>query len=90
MIKVSKSIERRADNIYKSGTPKKSTTEFDVFEVPSGFLDHLALLIFKEGKDFLPGTVPDGTLIIPVNIENRHGYMMDKIIAFSYDPMKTD
>jgi hypothetical protein len=90
MIIVSEFIKGFAFDVYKSGTPKKSTPEFDIFELPSGFLDHLALILFKEGRDFHPGTVPTETLIIPVTINNRQGYMLDKKIAFSYNSTKKE
>ncbi|MDD3731174.1 MAG: hypothetical protein PHU88_02225 [candidate division Zixibacteria bacterium] len=59
---------------------------FEVYEVPeriSTFRAY-ALLLFREAHDFGEGNVPKGTMIIPVTIDSRRGYLIDKEIARNY------
>lgn len=60
--------------------------DFEVYEVPAGLSTFrgYALLLFRETHDFGEGKAPKGTMIIPINIDNRRGYFIDRNIARSY------
>lgn len=54
-----------------------------IFEIAPGFLDHYALLLWREGKDF---SAFPGTIFFPVPVDRRRGYLLDRQIAQDYKP----
>jgi hypothetical protein len=82
---VSSYIKKLANKIHDRELPIKSTEDFEIYEVNERPLKGWALLIFKEGKNFLPDELPEGTIILPVGIGNRSGYLIgNKQIALAF------
>ena len=83
-IHTSELMQQRAADALTQGTVLKTGNGFVVYALPAGFMDHLALLLWEEGKDFSPSAVPRDFLL-PVPLEGRQGYLWGKDAALAFN-----
>lgn len=80
----SEQMQQRAAEALKQDTVLKSTPDFDVLALPAGFMEHLVLFLWKEGRDFAPGQLPRDYLF-PVQLDGRQGYLWGKEAALAFN-----
>ena len=72
-----------AKSAFQTEQLLKQDTDFEIYEVPPGDLDNMALLLFAKGKDFGVGEYPED-LLIPVKLDDRLGYLWKKKAALKF------
>lgn len=75
-IEVSEEMKRRALDAFERGVVLKETDEYEVYELAPGFMDHLALLLWKVGKDFSNERPFPNHFILPTDVAGRRGYLI--------------
>lgn len=74
---------RVAKSAFRAEQLLKQDTDFEIYEVPQGDLDHMVLLLFAKDRDFNVGEYP-ADLLIPVKLDDRLGYLWHKKAALKF------
>ncbi|PIS42498.1 MAG: hypothetical protein COT24_03170 [Candidatus Kerfeldbacteria bacterium CG08_land_8_20_14_0_20_40_16] len=81
---VSEEMKKQAQEAVQANQVLRSTDRFEVYQMPQGDLDHMALVLFRKGYDADPDEI-NGNLFIPVEIDGRKGYLLETETAMAYN-----
>jgi hypothetical protein len=93
-IKVSTDVTRLAHASVQPERLLRSEPEFEVYELPPGFMDHFAYLLWREGRDFDRDAREIERhgfgMVFPVDLGNRRGYLIlkERLLAFRSWPQE--
>lgn len=79
MNQTSRGMLQRALEARQMGTVLKSTDDFDIFQLPPGFMDHLVLFLWKTDR---VGAPPAG-ITLPVDFGDRRGVLCGREAALA-------
>ena len=83
-MKVAPGMLEIAKRAFMVGTALRRTSEYSIFELPPGFMDHFVLVLWEAGRDFPPDRVPEA-FEVPVRVEGRPGYLIERSRALAID-----
>jgi hypothetical protein len=78
-----KEIAQRATTVLSLRL--RETELFEVFQMPEKF-KQFCLFLAKEGKTFPKDMIPEDVLVIPVDINDREGYLLPLSLAHELNP----
>ena len=81
-VTTSKEMQRLAQAAIDEGNTISSTDEYQVYALPPDLtMEGYVLVLYLEGKDVSAGGLPASTLIVPVEINNRKGYLIHRTLV---------
>ncbi len=86
MLRVAQNMLELAQKVFADKDIVRETEHFQVFRIPQGFMDQNALLVWRAGKDFSPTELPGDAYLIPVDLDDRKGYLVGKAFAMQFTP----
>lgn len=77
---------KAAEEVLADNTIVRSTDTFEVLAVPESLtmFSAYALLLYLPDQDMGKGNTPQNTMIIPVTVNDRKGYFIDRDVAQTY------
>lgn len=83
---IAHNVELVARRAYEQSVILRRTSACACYRLSEDAYPISVLLVWKRGKDFLPGTMPDDAYALPKMFPRRKAYIVSKSFALTFAP----